>query len=78
MKIERAIDQLAVRIDEQLCCGFASCAQICPELFALDPVSNRAKLLRPPQTGDAALLHRAETECPTRAIVITSARAGYK
>lgn len=61
---------IAVLIEDNLCCGFGNCEQVCPSMFRLDPKSNRARLLRTPNVADAALLLQAAEECPTQAITV--------
>jgi ferredoxin len=65
---------IIVRIDSGACCGWGNCAQVCPEMFELDPETNRAKLRHLACPDDlASQVHRAAAECPTQAISIAPA-----
>jgi ferredoxin len=65
---------ISVRIEGGLCCGFGNCAQVCPELFELDPEMNRSRLRRAGAADDLVeQVRRAASECPTQAIEISPA-----
>lgn len=61
---------MRVVVDEDLCCGYAECQVIAPQIFEIDP-DNRAvvKLAGGLLTADVAdQAQRAANACPTKAI----------
>jgi sterol 14-demethylase len=62
---------LCVKVDLDLCQGHAVCVSEAPEVFAIDPATNRVRLLQ--QSPDPALRAKVEAAvqyCPTRALSI--------
>ena len=63
---------LRVRVDIDTCCGFGNCAAELPEMFALDPQTDRPRQAAPtavPPALESAVLLVAR-QCPTGAIVV--------
>jgi ferredoxin len=60
---------MKVTADSSVCCGFANCAEVCPEVFILDEDTAKVRVLRsePPARVVPAVM-RAVNECPTGAI----------
>ena len=55
-----------IQIDQSLCSGFGSCAELAPDVFELDgPVAS----VRVGETADAAVLDAAAS-CPMGAIAV--------
>lgn len=56
-------------IDTYLCSGCATCAEMCPEVFRMDPVSEKAELVsvNPEVTDD---VYQAAAFCPEKCIEI--------
>ena len=64
---------IKIGIEEGLCCGWGNCAQVCPQVFELDPESNRVRLrLTEVSDGLVESVRYAVSGCPTEAIVILS------
>jgi ferredoxin len=59
---------MIVRILRQQCCGNAQCAEIAPNVFALDS-QHKSVVLDPDGASREKLLEAAEA-CPTSAILI--------
>lgn len=58
---------MIVEVDEELCIGCGSCAEICPEVFAIR--NDKARVINPDGCGrcDCA---EAEASCPVSAITL--------
>ncbi|HHB74960.1 MAG TPA: ferredoxin [Desulfobulbus sp.] len=56
-------------IDTYLCSGCATCVELCPQVFRLDPVSEKAELisLQPEVTDE---VYQAAAFCPEKCIEI--------
>ncbi|MGB8416811.1 ferredoxin [Paraburkholderia sp.] len=66
-----------VQFHDGLCCGFGNCAGVCPEVFALDYVTNRVKLVPDaPMAVYTTQIAQAVSECPTQAIVMFQSSDG--
>ena len=65
-----------LRVNPVLCDGYGYCAEIVPELVALDdwgfPVVNQ----RPIENGELGLARRAVATCPRLALIIEELRSG--
>jgi sterol 14-demethylase len=62
---------MCVKVDLDLCQGHAVCVSEAPEVFAIDPATNRVRLLQ--ENPDPALRAKVEAAvqyCPTRALSI--------
>jgi ferredoxin len=58
-----------VLADSSVCCGFANCVEVCPEVFTIDDDTQTVRLLSPvPPARVVPAVMRAVTECPTAAI----------
>jgi ferredoxin len=58
-----------ITIDTYLCSGCATCVEICPQYFRLDPLGEKAELRDPhPQLTDE--LYQAASYCPEKCIEI--------
>ena len=57
-----------IRIDRALCCGYAECVGIAPEVFALGD-DNVSLVVEAEGAGDEAILHAAPA-CPVDAITL--------
>jgi ferredoxin len=60
---------LEITIDTYLCSGCATCAEMCPAVFSMDPVLEKAELVNitPEATDDVYL---AAAFCPEKCIDI--------
>lgn len=58
-----------ILIDTYLCSGCATCVEMCPQVFRLDPVSEKAELvsLKPEVTRE---VYQAAAFCPEKCIEI--------
>ena len=56
-------------IDTYLCNGCATCIEMCPQVFRLDPATNKAELIdsEPEVTDD---VYQAAAYCPEKCIEI--------
>jgi len=56
-------------IDTYLCSGCATCVEMCPQVFRMDPVSEKAELVNvnPTVTDD---VYQAAAFCPEKCIEI--------
>ncbi len=56
-------------IDTYLCSGCATCVEMCPQVFRMDPVSEKAELVavNPAVTDD---VYQAAAFCPEKCIEI--------
>ena len=56
-------------IDTYLCSGCATCAEMCPDVFLMDPVSEKAELVTvTPKITDE--VYQAAAFCPEKCIEI--------
>ena len=62
-----------IEIDRSLCSGFGSCAEMAPEIFAVDESGGT----RVGETDDAAVLDAAAT-CPMGAISVVEIASGRR
>lgn len=56
-------------IDSYRCNGCATCCEMCPEIFALNPLTGKAELLRPDQEVTEEIC-QAAAYCPEKCILI--------
>jgi ferredoxin len=64
---------ISVDVDCGRCCGWGNCAQVCPEVFELDPQTNRARLRHKNVPDELTVqVQEAAAECPTQAIELSS------
>ncbi len=56
-----------VYIDEDECIGCGSCEEICPEVFKLDPSTEKAEIIKP-EDGPEDLIQEAIDTCPVSCI----------
>lgn len=56
-----------VKIDEEICIGCESCVELCPDIFAFDPLANKAYVIKP-EGGDEGCIDEAITTCPVNCI----------
>jgi ferredoxin len=61
-----------ITVDRNLCSGFASCVELAPGIFRLDPGGNVTAVV--PETNDPAVLDAADS-CPMGAIQIEEVEA---
>jgi ferredoxin len=60
---QRKEKQLRPTVNQGLCTGCGSCAELCPAIFAMDPETELA-YIRDPAVMDAEGLHEAIACCP--------------
>jgi ferredoxin len=60
---------MKVRVDEDVCVGDGSCAEICPEVFRIDGDLSMIKVSRVPEELEDLVREAAES-CPVEAIMI--------
>jgi ferredoxin len=59
-----------ILIDTYLCSGCETCAEMCPDVFRMDPVTEKAELIDPaPVITDE--VYQAAAFCPEKCIEIT-------
>jgi ferredoxin len=56
-----------VVLDEECCIGCGSCAELCPEVFALDEEGEKARVIQE-QGGDETCIEDAIATCPSECI----------
>ncbi len=56
-----------VTLDREECIGCGSCEEICPEVFRLDPDTDKAQVIKP-QGGPEDLIQEAMDVCPVDCI----------
>ena len=67
--LERYSTMAEILIDTYLCSGCGTCVEICPEVFRLDSMTEKAELLAAaPEITDA--VHQAAAFCPEKCISI--------
>ncbi|MDW7772388.1 MAG: ferredoxin [Desulfobulbaceae bacterium] len=64
-------------IDTYLCNGCGTCVEICPEVFRLDTLTEKAALTVPEPAITGTVL-QAASFCPEKCIAITSIREGFQ
>ncbi|MDX1622912.1 MAG: ferredoxin [Gemmatimonadota bacterium] len=69
---ERRIGELTVRVDRQLCVGFADCVDEAPETFLLDE-EGLATFTDAPERADRERLVAACEACPVDALILLDA-----
>lgn len=69
---ERRIGELTVRVDRQLCVGFADCVDEAPETFLLDE-EGLATFTNAPGRADRERLVAACEACPVDALILLDA-----
>ena len=65
---ERAVHDLKIRIDRELCVGFADCVEAAPDAFKLDDVG--IVVFVAPDAVDRERLISASDTCPVDAIMV--------
>lgn len=63
---------MKVRVDTDLCAGFGICVGICPEVFQLHDDGYATVLVDEVPTELEDLVERAASQCPARAIFVSS------
>ena len=58
-----------VLIDSYRCSGCATCTEMCPDVFVLNPLTEKAELISPDQEVTAAV-RQAAAFCPEKCIII--------
>ncbi len=58
---------MKIRIDQSKCISCGLCTTIAPEIFQLDPKTNKAQVIKQPKKGSDKL-DRAINGCPVEAI----------
>jgi ferredoxin len=56
-----------VVVDQEACLGCGTCAALCPQIFELDEVLGKSRVLVP-EGGDPACIEDAINSCPASAI----------
>jgi ferredoxin len=56
-----------VYIDEEECIGCGTCEELCPDVFELDEVTDKAKVIKP-QGGPEDCIEEAISSCPVSCI----------
>lgn len=56
-----------VVIDQEECIGCESCQEICPEVFQVDPDTEKARVIKP-EGGPEDLIEEAMSSCPVSCI----------
>ncbi|WP_306547494.1 ferredoxin [Desulfobulbus sp.] len=58
-----------VSIDSYRCNGCATCCELCPDVFLLNPLTGKAELINPDQAVTEAV-RQAAAFCPEKCIVL--------
>lgn len=61
---------LALFIDSYRCNGCATCCELCPDVFALNPITGKAELINPDQVVTEAV-RQAAAFCPEKCILLS-------
>ncbi len=61
-----------VRIDEDLCIGCGNCEEVCPAVFRMREVDDKAEIFDLEACDSAGCCEAAEENCPVDAIIIDS------
>jgi ferredoxin len=56
-----------VVLDQGCCTGCGSCAELCPEVFAMDELNEKASVILP-EGGDEKCIEEAMAMCPVDCI----------
>lgn len=56
-----------VVVDQEACLGCGTCASLCPDIFELDEVLGKSRVIKP-EGGDEACIREAMESCPVSAI----------
>lgn len=62
---------MKVRVDPDICAGFGICLGIAPEVFELHEDGYAVVLVSEVKPEDEDLMHRAASQCPSRAITVS-------
>lgn len=61
---------MKVIVDQEICIGCGSCADICPSVFQIDEVSGKSRAYDPDACEFVGCCEAAEENCPVEAITI--------
>jgi ferredoxin len=64
---EETVMAKAVYLDEEECIGCGSCVEICPEVFQMKEIEEKAQVIKP-EGGPADLIQEAMDTCPVSCI----------
>jgi len=59
----------AIVIDSYRCSGCATCCEMCPDVFVLNPLTGKAELIDPDQEVTEAI-YQAAAFCPEKCILL--------
>jgi ferredoxin len=60
----------SISIDTFRCNGCATCTEMCPDVFVLNPLTGKAELINPDQEVTEAV-RQAAAFCPEKCILLT-------
>jgi ferredoxin len=63
-----------IHIDTYRCSGCATCTTMCPDVFVLNPLTEKAELINPNQELSEAI-RQAAAFCPEKCIILTEDNA---
>ena len=58
---------MQVIIDEDVCIGCETCVELCPEIFRMDPLPEKAEVILP-EGGSVDCIEEAMEACPVSCI----------
>ncbi len=59
---------MKVFIDEAVCIGCETCAELCPEIFRMDEMKRKAEVISPEGGGAKGCVEEAMVACPVSCI----------
>ncbi len=58
---------MKVMVDEEVCIGCETCTELCPEIFRMDEMKEKAEVIQP-EGGSVSCIEEAMEACPVSCI----------
>ena len=58
---------MKVIVDEEVCIGCETCSELCPEIFRMDEMKEKAEVIQP-ESGSVSCIEEAMEACPVSCI----------